>query len=79
MTVTTASKSESSSASASSKKTSDSLRSLKLRGYVGFDKIADQQVNKITKSGYVFGMFFFLLDLFLDLFESKWLFEYRIR
>ena len=54
MTVTTASKSESSSASASSKKTSDSLRSLKLRGYVGFDKIADQQVNKITKSGYVF-------------------------
>jgi len=25
------------------------------------------------------GMFFFLLDLFLDLFESKWLFEYKIR
>ncbi len=23
--------------------------------------------------------FFFLLDLFLDLFESKWLYEYRIK
>ena len=27
----------------------------------------------------LFGKFFFLLDLFLDLFESKWLFEYKIR
>ena len=25
------------------------------------------------------GVIFFLLDLFLDLFESKWLFEYKIR
>ena len=24
-------------------------------------------------------VFFFLLDLFLDLFELKWLFEYKIR
>ena len=24
------------------------------------------------------GVFFFLLDLFLDLFESKWLYEYKI-
>ncbi len=27
----------------------------------------------------IYGMFYFLLDLFLDLFESKWLFEYKIR
>jgi len=27
----------------------------------------------------VYEMFFFLLDLFLDLFELKWLFEYKIR
>jgi hypothetical protein len=26
-----------------------------------------------------YGVRFFLLDLFLDLFESKWLFEYKIR
>jgi len=26
-----------------------------------------------------YGVIFFLLDLFLDLFESKWLFEYKIR
>jgi hypothetical protein len=30
--------------------------------------------NKIT----VLGKFFFLLELFLDLFESKWLYEYKI-
>jgi hypothetical protein len=28
---------------------------------------------------FLYGMFFFLLDLFFDLFESKWLFEYKIR
>ena len=28
---------------------------------------------------FFFGKFFFLLDLFLELFESKWLFEYKIR
>ena len=32
-------------------------------------------INKIR----LYEMFFFLLDLFLDLFESKWLFEYKIR
>ena len=26
-----------------------------------------------------YDVIFFLLDLFLDLFESKWLFEYKIR
>lgn len=33
-------------------RTNDSIRSLKLRGYVGFDKIADQFVGKITNSGF---------------------------
>ena len=28
---------------------------------------------------WIFGVFFFLLDIFLDLFESKWLYEYEIR
>jgi hypothetical protein len=28
---------------------------------------------------YIYEVFFFLLDLFLDLFELKWLFEYKIR
>jgi hypothetical protein len=26
----------------------------------------------------IYGVIFFLLDLFLDLFESKWLYEYKI-
>ena len=33
----------------------------------------------LTVKGELYDVLFFLLDLFLDLFESKWLYEYKIR
>jgi septin family protein len=47
--------------STNSRKNSDSiivrpLRSLKLKGYVGFDKICDQFVNRVVKEGFAFNI-----------------------
>jgi len=36
--------------------------------------VLSPQLNEIKLTSFVF-----LLDLFLDLFESKWLYEYKIR
>jgi len=36
-------------------------------------------MNKVFAMYKVNGVFFFLLDHFLDLFESKWLYKYKIR
>ena len=36
-------------------------------------------IVKVRSRNLKIGMFFFLLELFLDFFESKWLFEYKIR
>ena len=46
----------SSSSSSSSSNNNNNIRSLKLKGYVGFDRIANQCVNKSIKSGFAFNI-----------------------
>ncbi len=41
--------------------------------------LAHLNKHKTDKLLFLNGVFFFLLDIFLDLFESKWLYEYKTR
>ena len=47
----------------------------------GLEQIVDNLFGRvfIDYMFLLYGVFFFLFDLFLDLFESKWLYEYKIR